>query len=64
MNKIDQFLTHALKENSSDLHFISGDPARVRVHGSLKLLSEEKLTIDFVHEALYEIMTGALQKDF
>ena len=64
MNKIDDFLRKALEKNSSDLHFISGDPPRVRVHGSLTLLSDEKLTIDFVREAIYEIMTGALQKDF
>ena len=64
MNKIDQFLKDALSKNSSDLHFISGDPPRVRVHGSLTILSPDKLTTDFVKEALYEIMTGALQRDF
>ncbi len=64
MNKIDQFLTDALQQNSSDLHFISGDPPRVRVHGSLTLLNEEKLTIDFVRDALYAIMSGGMQKDF
>ena len=64
MNKIDEFLKSALAKNSSDLHFISGDPARVRVHGSLTLLGQEKLTIDFVKECMYEIMSGGLQKDF
>ena len=64
MNKIDEFLKNALAKNSSDLHFISGDPARVRVHGSLTLLGQEKLSIDFVKECLYEIMSGGLQKDF
>jgi len=64
LNKIDQFLKDALSKSSSDLHFISGDPPRVRVHGSLTILSPDKLTIDLVKEALYEIMTGALQRDF
>jgi twitching motility protein PilT len=64
MHKIDEFLKDALSKNSSDLHFISGDPPRVRIHGSLTLLNKEKLTIDFVREALYEIMSGGLQKDF
>ena len=64
MNKIDEFLKEALLKNSSDLHFISGDPPRVRIHGSLQLLNEEKLTIDLVKEAVYEIMSGALQRDF
>ncbi|MBT5719235.1 MAG: type IV pilus twitching motility protein PilT [Gammaproteobacteria bacterium] len=64
MNKIDQFLKDALTKNSSDLHFISGDPARVRVHGALTLLNDQTLTIDFVKEALYEIMSGTMQRDF
>lgn len=64
MNKIDQFLKAALSKSSSDLHFISGDPPRVRIHGALQLLSDEVLTIDLVKEAMYEIMTGSLQRDF
>ena len=64
MNKIDEFLKDALQKSSSDLHFISGDPPRVRIHGALQLLSEEKLTIDFVKEAMYEIMSGSLQQAF
>lgn len=64
MKKIDPFLKEALTKNSSDLHFISGDPPRVRVHGSLTLLRNDTLSIDFVKEAIYEIMTGALQRDF
>ncbi len=64
MNKIDQFLKDALAKSSSDLHFISGDPPRVRVHGSLTTLNDEKLSVDFVREAVYEIMSGQQQKDF
>ncbi len=64
MNKIDQFLKDALVKSSSDLHFISGDPPRVRIYGSLTTLSDEILTIDFVKEAVYEIMNGQLQRDF
>lgn len=64
MNKIDQFLKDALVKQSSDLHFISGDPPRVRVHGSLSTLREEALTIDFVKECMYEIMAGTTQQDF
>lgn len=64
MNKIDQFLKDALVKNSSDLHFISGEPPRVRVHGSLTRLNDEPLTTEVVREALYEIMTGTTQRDF
>ena len=64
MNKIDHFLTDALSKSSSDLHFISGDPPRVRIHGLLTLLNDEILTIDAVKEALYEMMSGSMQRDF
>jgi twitching motility protein PilT len=64
LNKIDQFLKDALAKSSSDLHFISGDPPRVRIHGSLTTLSDEVLTMDLVKDAVYEIMTGQLQRDF
>ena len=62
--QIDKYLTDALVKESSDLHFISGDPPRVRVHGSLSTLSEEILTIDHVRDCMYEIMSGTTQKDF
>lgn len=64
MNKIDKYLTDALAKQSSDLHFISGDPPRVRVHGSLGTLHSEQLTIDHVRECMYEIMSGTTQRDF
>ncbi len=64
MNKIDEYLTHALKEKASDLHFVSGDPVRARVHGSLKVLNEKELTTEFVKEAMIEIMDGTTQRVF
>ena len=64
MNKIDKYLTDALSKESSDLHFISGDPSRVRVHGTLGTLHNEILTIDLVRDCMYEIMSGTTQKDF
>lgn len=64
MKKIDRYLKDALVKNASDLHFISGDPPRVRIHGSLALLEQERLAVDAVREALYEIMDGTTQRDF
>ena len=64
MAKIDDYLLRALKENASDLHFISGDPVRVRVHGGLETMGDERLTTEFVEEAVFEIMDGAAQKMF
>lgn len=64
MNKIDEYLKEALVKNSSDLHFISGEPARVRIHGGLELLNNERLPADQVRETLYEIMSGTVQREF
>jgi twitching motility protein PilT len=49
-------LTKVLELNGSDLHFLAGDPARVRQYGELKPLSEEVLSVDGVKTTLYEIM--------
>ena len=56
MAKIDTFLDELLKRNGSDLHFIAGDPPRVRVYGVLGPLRDEPLVAEFVRDALYEIM--------
>ena len=58
MAQIDQYLVAALKKDASDLHFISGDPLRARIHGDLKNLQQDPLTIDHVKECMREIMDG------
>ena len=64
MAKIDEYLLAALKKRASDLHFVSGDPVRARIHGELHILIEEKVTIESVQEAVFEIMDGTTQKSF
>jgi twitching motility protein PilT len=64
VNKIDSYLQAALKQSASDLHFVSGDPVRARVHGGLQILMEDKLETELVGEALYEIMDGTTQRTF
>jgi twitching motility protein PilT len=64
MKKIDQYLQAALGQSASDLHFVSGDPARARIHGNLQSITEERLTIELVQEAMAEIMDGATQRSF
>jgi twitching motility protein PilT len=56
MPRIDEFLTEVLNRKGSDLHFIAGDPPRLRVYGELQPLRPEPLKADFVKETLYEIM--------
>jgi twitching motility protein PilT len=64
MPKIDEFLIEALKQKASDLHFVSGDPPRARIHGNLQTLREQSLTTDFVQEAVFEIMDGSARRMF
>jgi twitching motility protein PilT len=54
--KIDPLLQEVLQRKGSDLHFLAGDPPRIRVHGDLMPLRQEILTAEFAREALYEIM--------
>jgi twitching motility protein PilT len=56
MPAIDQYLQQVLERSGSDLHFLAGDPARVRQYGELKALSTEALSAEFVKSTLYEIM--------
>ena len=64
MSKIDPYLQAALKRNASDLHYVSGDPVRARIHGELQVLMDEKLTSEGVQEAVFEIMDGTTQRAF
>jgi twitching motility protein PilT len=61
---IDAYLIEILERRGSDLHFIAGDPARIRLHGELMSLRPEKLAPDFVKETLYEIMPKAALERF
>jgi len=53
---IDAYLHQVLERNGSDLHFLAGDPARVRQYGELKTLGPEPLVAETVKTTLYEIM--------
>ena len=56
MAAIDSYLTQVLEKNGSDLHFLAGDPARIRQYGELKPLRPETLSAEMVKATLYEIM--------
>jgi twitching motility protein PilT len=56
MAKIDEYLSEVVSRKGSDLHFIAGDPPRIRLYGELQSLRDEKLAPDLVKELLYEIM--------
>lgn len=56
MAEIDALLAETLSRQGSDLHVMAGDLPRVRVHGDLAPLRQERLAPDFVVTALHEIM--------
>src|ERR1700742_620497 len=56
MSEIDHFLNEVLEKRGSDLHFIAGDPPRIRQYGDLQALRPDKLAAEYVKQALYEIM--------
>jgi twitching motility protein PilT len=64
MNAIDDYLRQLINKNGSDLHFIAGQPARVRVYGELLALNPEVLSPDKTRDTLVEIMPPLIRKEF
>ena len=56
MAQIDSLLEEILKRRGSDLHYIAGDPPRIRLHGELSPLRGEATPPETCKTALYEIM--------
>ncbi len=55
--RIDEYLIEVLGRGGSDLHFVAGDPPRVRIYGELQTLREQPLSQEQVRDALTEILT-------
>lgn len=64
MNEIDSYLQQLVVRNGSDLHFIAGEPPRVRVYGELQILAPETLGADKTATTLEQIMPAAARTDF
>jgi twitching motility protein PilT len=64
MPHVDPLLNEILDRKGSDLHFLAGDPPRIRLYGDLSPLKNERLDAAFVKEALYEIMPPKAVKRF
>ncbi|MEO0579880.1 MAG: type IV pili twitching motility protein PilT, partial [Pseudomonadota bacterium] len=64
MNQIDEYLREMLAKEGSDLHFMAGDPPRLRVHGELTTMRPDPLANDAAEAALYQIMSGVDQQHF
>ena len=64
MPVIDEYLKEVLSKKGSDLHFLAGDPPRLRLYGDLQPLRPDRLEKDFVQQTLYEIMPKTAVKRF
>ncbi|MDH3978517.1 MAG: PilT/PilU family type 4a pilus ATPase, partial [Gammaproteobacteria bacterium] len=54
--QIDHYLNALINNNGSDLHFIAGQPPRIRMFGELKPMEEEPLSASKAKTILTEIM--------
>ena len=61
MPLIDQLLEALLKREASDLHLMIGQPAKLRVHGTMEPLTDDIITEDYMEKMLHEICP---QKDW
>ena len=59
--RIDEYLTDVLAKGGSDLHFVAGDPPRIRLHVELQTLRDTNLDKETVREMLFEVMTRRAQ---
>jgi twitching motility protein PilT len=57
MSLIEDFLRSMQMRKGSDLHVVSGDPPRMRVHGDLITLDNQKLDVEELRAELLGIMT-------
>ena len=64
MARIDTFLEMVAKQNASDLHFVSGSPPILRLHGQMERIKFRTLTHEEVQTFIYEIMTEDQKKTF
>ncbi len=64
MNVIDEHLRQLIAKNGSDLHFIAGQPMRMRIYGELQTAGPGPLQPDDVREAMTQIMSATHRKEF
>ena len=64
MSLIDSFLRSMQLRKGSDLHVIAGDPPRMRVHGDLITLDNNKLDPEELKAELFGIMSEASLNQF
>jgi len=64
LNRINSFLELAIQQRGSDLHLISGEPPRIRIHGALHAVRFRSLSVEDMQNILVEFMTGEQRQKF
>jgi twitching motility protein PilT len=64
LNRINSFLELAIQQRGSDLHLISGEPPRIRIHGALHAVRFRTLSVEDMQSILVEIMTSEQRQRF
>jgi twitching motility protein PilT len=64
MSMLDDFLRSMYLRKGSDLHVIAGDPPRMRVHGELITLANQRLDAEELQANLFSIMSPTSQEQF
>jgi twitching motility protein PilT len=64
VNQIDEYLKELIGKNGSDLHFVAGQPPRVRVYGELQPTRPKPLEAEEARDTLLEIMDATSRKQF
>lgn len=62
MSRIDAFLELVIKQGGSDLHLVSGNPPRIRLHGEAFTVKYRELTSKETTDLLYEIMPAGIRQ--
>src|SRR5512145_131780 len=58
-NRVDAFLELAVKQGGSDVHLVSGQPIRIRLHGLLEPVRFRDVSTADMNDFLEEFMTDA-----
>nr|MBO2513533.1 type IV pili twitching motility protein PilT [Gammaproteobacteria bacterium] len=64
MSMIDDLLRSVHLRKGSDLHLIAGDPPRMRVHGDLITVENQKLDPQVLHAELFKLMSRPAIEQF
>lgn len=64
MKRIDTFLELVVNQKGSDLHLVSGNPPRVRLHSMLHAVKYRELSAEETTALLYDIMPPHVRQHF